>query len=473
MCRVSRFIELQSFHFFDVSPYSITPCFRHQVNVPEELKIELLEGEPPIYEGPPRSTRTVVSTLIEQRVSELAQLEDDILIKEIREMWRQLKATPPHIDVRVREGSYSVTNYVDIMEEALSRSKSGDDENGSHKRKQNIQTVTSASPLWKVVKRLVYFLKTGDLLAKKRAEETIALGGVNLKFESGKLYLILGAPKSGKSTLLKMIANTLTEDKNHVVGGGVTINGASPGGDIVWSNLTAYIDQIDRLHPYLTVKETCEFAWNCRSGGTHHRPNYGTDEEVMKLVEKMDEDLWLVNTIMQGMGLSDVKDTYVGDQQTVRGVSGGEKKRVTVAEMLVARTPVVCCDEISTGLDGKIMPLWCAYDISQLTCLFLLQAATTYDIFKLFGAAGRLTGSVQIVSLLQPPPETFALFDELVLLHSGRVIYSGPIDEAVEHFQDLGYRLPDRMDVADWLLVRIFFRNRFPGARNSRSVFCD
>jgi hypothetical protein len=86
-----------------------------------------------------------------------------------------------------------------------------------------------------------------------------------------------------------------------------------------------------------------------------------------------------------------------------------------------------------------------------------LEAATTYDIIKLFGAAGRLTGSVRIVSLLQPPPETFALFDELVLLHGGRVIYSGPIDEAVEHFQELGYKLPDRMDVADWLLVRFLF----------------
>ncbi len=323
------------------------------MNVPEELKIELLGGDVPSFEPSPRSTRTVVSTLIEQRASELAQLEDDKLIKEIREIWMQLKATPPHIDVRVREGSYAVTNYVDIMEEALSRSRSGDVENGRHKNKQNIETVASASPLWKLAKRLAYFLKTGDPLAKKRAEETIALEGVNLKFESGKMYLVLGAPKSGKSTLLKMIANTLTEDKNHVVGGGVTINGAPPGSDLVWSNLTAYIDQIDRLHPYLTVKETCEFAWNCRSGGTHWRPNCGTDEEVMKFVEKLDKDLWLVHTIMQGMGLSHVKDTFVGDQQNVRGVSGGEKKRVTVAEMLVARTPVVCCDEISTGLDGK------------------------------------------------------------------------------------------------------------------------
>ncbi len=170
------------------------------------------------------------------------------------------------------------------------------------------------------------------------------------------MYPVLGLPKSGKSTLLKMIANTLTESKKHVIGGGVSINGASPDGDVVWSNLTAYIDQIDRLHPpYLTVKETGEFARSRRSGGTHWWPIYGDDKEVIKFVEKLDADLWLVHTIMQGIGLLHVKDTFVGDQENVRGLSGGEKKRVTVAEMMVCRTPVMCCDEICKGLDGKEM----------------------------------------------------------------------------------------------------------------------
>jgi ABC-type multidrug transport system ATPase subunit len=86
--------------------------------------------------------------------------------------------------------------------------------------------------------------------------------------------------------------------------------------------------------------------------------------------------------------------------------------------------------------------------------LCLISAATTFDICKLIGEATALSKKVKIVTLLQPPPETFVLFDELILLSEGMVIYSGPIEQVVPHFESLGYELPDRMDPADWLQVR-------------------
>ena len=129
------------------------------------------------------------------------------------------------------------------------------------------------------------------------------------------------------------------------------------------------------------------------------------------------------------MGLTGVKDTFVGDHETVRGISGGERKRVTISEMAVGRFPIECMDEISTGLD----------------------AATTYDICKLLREVNALTKYIKVVTLLQPPPETFALFDDLILLSQGKVIYSGPVEQVVPYFESLGYKLPDRMDAADWL----------------------
>jgi ABC-type multidrug transport system ATPase subunit len=63
-----------------------------------------------------------------------------------------------------------------------------------------------------------------------------------------------------------------------------------------------------------------------------------------------------------------------------------------------------------------------------------------------------MSSTIEIVSLLQPPPETVALFDELILIDSGRVMYAGPLDDVVGHFESLGYVLPERTDVADWLL---------------------
>ena len=82
-----------------------------------------------------------------------------------------------------------------------------------------------------------------------------------------------------------------------------------------------------------------------------------------------------------------------------------------------------------------------------------LLAATTYDICKLLSEVNAINQYIKIVTLLQPPPETFALFDDLILLSEGQVIYSGPVEEVVPYFESLGYNLPDRMDVADWLQV--------------------
>ena len=83
-------------------------------------------------------------------------------------------------------------------------------------------------------------------------------------------------------------------------------------------------------------------------------------------------------------------------------------------------------------------------------------AATTYDIVRLMGGVTNLQNFIKIVSLLQPPPETFALFDGLILISEGKVIFSGPVEKVVSHFESLGYEIPERMDVADWLQVSGF-----------------
>jgi len=142
-------------------------------------------------------------------------------------------------------------------------------------------------------------------------------------------------------------------------------------------------------------------------------------------VAKLDEENWMISKVLQVMGLTHVRDTFVGGQ-AVRGVSGGERRRVTVSEMLALGVPCLCCDEISTGLD----------------------AATTFDICRMLGFSTRMIKSIKIMSLLQPPPETVALFDELILLSEGLVIFAGPIDKVEEYFEDLGYVIPERMDVS-------------------------
>jgi ABC-2 type transporter len=97
--------------------------------------------------------------------------------------------------------------------------------------------------------------------------------------------------------------------------------------------------------------------------------------------------------------------------------------------MMQGQNPVACADEISTGLD----------------------AAVTHDIVHSIVAFAKAAQTTRIVSLLQPGPETFCLFDEVILLAKGYVIFAGPITEVVDYFAALGYKQVSTIDVADFL----------------------
>lgn len=122
---------------------------------------------------------------------------------------------------------------------------------------------------------------------------------------------------------------------------------------------------------------------------------------------------------MEALGLSHVCDTFAGSSE-VRGVSGGQRRRVTRGEMMSYAAPIMCGDEISTGLD----------------------AATTFDIVQNLSQFTRVAKMTRIVSLLQPSPETFCLFDEVIVLCEGYIIYAGPIEEAEDYFASIGYPMP-------------------------------
>lgn len=95
----------------------------------------------------------------------------------------------------------------------------------------------------------------------------------------------------------------------------------------------------------------------------------------------------------------------------------------------MSRAPVLCGDEISTGLD----------------------AASTYDMIQVILYNGRSTKQTRIFSLLQPSPETVSLFDDVIVLAEGQIIYSGPIEEVEDYFANIGFKSPEFTDVADFL----------------------
>ena len=94
-------------------------------------------------------------------------------------------------------------------------------------------------------------------------------------------------------------------------------------------NAMVYIDQLDQHAPRLTVDETLEFAFQCKTGGNMFRDTEATDPEMKAAMEKAKENRLRVNVVLQALGLTHVRDTFVGDQ-SVRGISGGQRRRVTV-----------------------------------------------------------------------------------------------------------------------------------------------
>lgn len=112
-----------------------------------------------------------------------------------------------------------------------------------------------------------------------------------------------------------------------------------------------------------------------------------------------------------------------------RGISGGQKKRVTTGEMIVGPTNVLLMDEISTGLDSS----------------------TTFQIIKCLQQIVHLGEATIVISLLQPAPETYELFDDVILLSEGQVVYQGPRENILEFFEFCGFRCPERKGAADFL----------------------
>ncbi|MBA0774776.1 hypothetical protein Gotri_009963, partial [Gossypium trilobum] len=255
-----------------------------------------------------------------------------------------------------------------------------------------------------------------------------------------RMTLLLGPPSSGKTTLLLALAGKL--DPSLRVKGEVTYNGYRLN-EFVPKRTSAYISQNDVHVGEMTVKETLDFSARCQGIGTRYDllSELARRERDAGIFPEADVDLFMKATAMEGvesslftdytlklLGLDICKDIIVGDEMQ-RGISGGQKKRVTTGEMIVGPTKTLFMDEISTGLDSS----------------------TTYQIVKCLQQIVHLTEATILMSLLQPAPETFDLFDDIILLSEGQIVYQGPRQHVVEFFESCGFRCPERKGTADFL----------------------
>ncbi|KAG0454790.1 hypothetical protein HPP92_024082 [Vanilla planifolia] len=255
-----------------------------------------------------------------------------------------------------------------------------------------------------------------------------------------RLTLLLGPPGSGKTTLLLALAGEL--EAHLKLSGTITYNGHGMN-EFVPQRTAAYISQHDLHLGEMTVRETLEFSARCQGVGTrydmlvelarrekeaHIKPD--PDVDVFMKATSMEHQRASIITdyILKLLGLEVCADTMVGDNM-IRGISGGQKKRVTTGEMIVGPARALFMDEISTGLDSS----------------------TTFQIVNSFKHYIHILDGTAVISLLQPPPETFDLFDDIILLSDGLVVYQGPREQVLEFFETMGFKCPERKGIADFL----------------------
>ncbi|KAM0914710.1 hypothetical protein ACQ4PT_011326 [Festuca glaucescens] len=178
----------------------------------------------------------------------------------------------------------------------------------------------------------------------------------------------------------------------------------------------------------MTVRETLDFSRRSLGVGARY--------DMLAELSKRERDAGIkpdpaIDAYMKAtavLGLDICADTMIGDDM-IRGISGGQKKRVTTGEMLSGPARALFMDEISTGLDSS----------------------STFQIVKYVKQLVHVMNETVMISLLQPPPETYNLFDDIILLSEGYIVYHGPRENILEFFESSGFRCPERKGVAHFL----------------------
>nr|XP_043609681.1 ABC transporter G family member 20-like [Erigeron canadensis] len=236
----------------------------------------------------------------------------------------------------------------------------------------------------------------------------VLLNDISGEAKEGEIMAVLGASGSGKSTLIDALANRIAKGS---LKGSVTLNG-----EILESKMlkviSAYVMQDDLLFPMLTVEETLMFSAEFRLPRT-----------LSKMKKKA-----RVQALIDQLGLRNAEKTIIGDEGH-RGVSGGERRRVSIGIDIIHDPIVLFLDEPTSGLDST----------SAFMVVKVLQRIAQ-------------SGSIVIMSIHQPSYRLMSLLDKLIFLSRGQMVYSDTPSRLPDFFAQFGNPIPENEDRTEFAL---------------------
>ncbi|CAD6333953.1 unnamed protein product [Miscanthus lutarioriparius] len=259
------------------------------------------------------------------------------------------------------------------------------------------------------------------------------LKSVSFIASSSNILAVVGPSGAGKSTLLRILSGRGTGSEI-AKPGTVSLNGHAVTSRAQLRRLCGFVTQDDNLLPLLTVRETILFAarFRLRTAGTA-----GERRER-------------VDALMQELGLSEVADSYVGGGDgcglsAARGVSGGERKRVSIAVDIVHDPPVLLLDEPTSGLDSR----------------------SALDVLQLLHDVSRARRQVVVLSIHQPSYRMLHYISSLLLLSRGAVAHFGTLKSLEDAQARLGHKIPMQLNPLE-LAMEMEFTSQLEAEDRSR-----
>jgi ABC-type multidrug transport system ATPase subunit len=250
------------------------------------------------------------------------------------------------------------------------------------------------------------------------------LDGISGRVKPGQVMAIMGASGAGKSTFLDILAR---KNKRGTVTGTTLVNGREVS-DNEFRKVVGFVDQEDTLMPTLTAYETVLYS------------------ALLRLPREMSLEAKKFRTLetMQELGILGIKDMMIGSSgESIlrvvipgvnpltghRSISGGEKRRVSIACELVTGPSILFLDEPTSGLD----------------------AYNAYNVVDSLASLAHDYNRTVVFTIHQPRSNIVTMFDHLVLLAHGKTVYSGEFFKCHDYLERIGQPCPPGFNIADYL----------------------